>query len=159
MCDKCAKTLRGLVKPHVAATCPLVKGLYCGMCAVYGHSQANCPDVDAAYYRSPQFMEQLIPPSLLEEYGIKTRTSLVPLPPVEPTIPPMYIPDTQESIRAALISMDVKPKLCHAKNAAEEIQVNKGKLAELGREIIYVDPDAVIPPYAPVKKWILKKRV
>ena len=105
------------------------------------------------------FVEQLVPPSALEEYGIMSRTPLTPLPPVVTRIPPMYIPDTSEALRAALISMDVKPKICQAQNVDEEIRINKERLEELGRDIEYVDPKEIVPPYSqPPRKYALKRK-
>jgi hypothetical protein len=93
------------------------------------------------------FIEQLIPPSALEEYGITSRTPLKSTP-IVGRVPPMVIPDTSEGLRAALISMDVKPKICQAQNVAEEMRINKMRLQEVGREIEYVDPKEVVPPYS-----------
>jgi hypothetical protein len=105
------------------------------------------------------FVEQLVPPSALEEYGIVSRTPLTPLPPVATRIPPMYIPDTSEALRAALISMDVKPKICQTQNVDEEIRINKERLEEVGREIVYVDTKAVVPAYSqPPRRYALKRK-
>jgi len=165
MCDRCYKTLKGLVKPHAVTLCPLAGALYCGVCAVYGHSPAGCPDAVTRAFRSPQYLEQLIPPSALEEYHITSRTPLSYVPPVVPLqIPPMRVPETTEAVRAALISIDVKPKICQVQNAAEELKANKlrleGAVAELGREVQFVNPAEVLPPYAdpPIRRFKLRKK-
>jgi hypothetical protein len=75
MCDNCKKTLGKCVKSHDINSCPLKKGSYCCLCACYGHSVRKC--TKDTTYRSPEFLEQLIPTSLLEEYGINTNTKLV----------------------------------------------------------------------------------
>lgn len=158
-CTACWSTLKGLVKPHEPAFCPLKKGYYCGVCATYGHSPSTCPDTTTHLFRQPMFVEQLIPPSALEEYGITSRTPLTPVPLEATRIPPMYIPETSEALRAALISIDVKPKICQAQNVAEEIRINKERLGEVGREIVYVDPKEVVPAYSPPpKKYVLKRK-
>ena len=158
-CTACWSTLKGLVKPHETAFCPLKRGYYCGVCASYGHPPSVCPDTTTHLFRAPMYVEQLIAPSLLEEYGITSRTPLKPLPPVKDMVPPMVIPDTSEGLRAALISMDMKPKICQSQNGAEELRINKARLQELGREMVFVDPKEVVPPYSqPPRKYALKKR-
>jgi hypothetical protein len=131
---------------------------------VYGHSPAGCPDTVTHSFRVPQYLEQLIPPSMLEEYRITSRTALSYVPPVARLeIPPMRVPDTAEAVRAALISIDVKPKICQLQNAAEELKANKARLegALTGREVVFVNPTEVLPPYAEpaVKKFKLRKKV
>ena len=107
-------------------------------------------------YRQPMYMEQLIPPSAVEEYGIRTRTPLSPLAPVPSAIPPLYVPETVEALRAVMTAMDLKPKVCQTQNSAEEIRINKARIQE-GREVIFVNSEK-IPPYAPVKKFVLKRK-
>ena len=154
MCNICAPILKGLVKPHEEGHCPLKKERYCGVCARYGHGPTDCPDTVTQLFRSAVYVEQLIPPGLLEEYGITSRTPLKPLPLVEPMIPPMYVPDNSEAIRAALVSMDIKPKICQTQNVADEIRVNKARLQGHGREVIFVDAAPTVPP----KRFPLKKK-
>lgn len=159
-CKACWSTLKGLVKTHEPAFCPLRKGYYCGVCACYGHSPVACPDTLTQLYRQPTFLEQLIAPSALEEFGITSRTPLkkvLPLP-VE-RVPPMVVPETSEGLRAALISVDIRPKICQTQNVAEEIRINKGRLQEVGRELVFVDPKEVVPAYSqPPKKFVLKRK-
>ena len=158
-CTACWSTLKGLVKAHDAAFCPLKKGFYCGVCACYGHSPATCPDTLTNLYRQPMFVEQLIPPSALEEYGITSRTPLKPMALPANRVPPMVIPETSEGLRAALISIDVKPKICQAQNVAEEIRINKVRLQESGRELVFVDPAEVVPAYSqPPRKFALRRK-
>ena len=165
MCDKCFAVLKNLVKPHMAAMCPLSKGYYCGACACYGHTATRCPDTMTQMFRVPQYMEQLISPTLLEEYKIHSRTPLYFVPEVKPLIPPMVVPETSEALRAALISMDIKPKICQAQNVAEEMRINKLRVEEsamaLEREVEFIDPNAVLPPFAaPItkRKYKLRKK-
>ena len=74
-------------------------------------------------------------------------------------MPPMVIPETSEGLRAALISMDVRPKICQAQNVAEELKINKARLEELGRELVFVDPKEVVPAYSqPPKKFALRRK-
>ena len=147
MCDKCYSTLANLVKPHEMSMCPLKRSLYCGVCAIYGHSSAACPDTVTHLFRTPHYMEQLIPPSLMEEYAINTRTPIAALPRPESRLPPLCIMETAEALRAVLISIDVKPKICQAQNSKEEIKVNRARIISemegVGREVAFIEPTVV----------------
>jgi hypothetical protein len=92
-------------------------------------------------------MEQLIPPSLMEEYAINTRTPIAPLPRPETRLPPLCIMETAEALRAVLISIDVKPKICQAQNSKEEIKVNRARIISemegVGREVTFIEPAVV----------------
>jgi len=159
MCDNCVSTLKHLVKPHDVKRCPLKRALYCGVCATYGHSPAGCPDTVTQMFREPHYMEQLIPPSLMAEYGITSRTPIGALAKAEESLPPMCLTETTESLRAALTSIDVKPKICQAQNSKEEIKVNKARLITemeaVGRKVEFIDQN--VPPYA--AKCKLRKKV
>ena len=145
ICRKCAPILGRLVKKHTEDACPLIRGSYCGLCASYGHSPSNCPDGVTRAYREPQFMEQLIPPSLMEKYGIATRSPLPSNPkPEEATEWLMEVPETDEALRAALVAAGVKPMICQEKGKKEnrEITENKKRLQKvadrLGRRLVFL---------------------
>ena len=74
MCDYCKDTFKNLTD-HTIIDCPLRKGAYCCLCACYGHIPRNC--IKDKIHLEPQFLEQLIPPSLLEENGINTNTPII----------------------------------------------------------------------------------
>jgi hypothetical protein len=57
---------------------------YCGLCSKRGHFHNDCPDVISLRMRKPEYIEQLIPPSLRERYKIQT---LTPLPIKNPEVP------------------------------------------------------------------------
>jgi len=72
MCDICKAVLGKNVKKHEKHQCPLKKASYCCYCSCYGHTPRFC-NKDTTY-REPQFLEQLIPSCVLEEFGITTST-------------------------------------------------------------------------------------
>ena len=123
---------------------------YCGMCALYGHSPADCPDSHSAVYREPHFVEQLVPPSLLAEFGITSRTPLNGIRIEElPQKCLMVVPETEEAIRAAIVAAGEKPMICQGKGKREkkEMNENKKKLQKIadaaGKKLVYAkDPSA-----------------
>jgi hypothetical protein len=85
MCDVCKKppySFRGT--KHEPVACPFKTSQYCSSCAVYGHTLASCPSPINPFYTTPCYMEQLISPALLKQYGIVS-TTLLPtmVPPLE----------------------------------------------------------------------------
>jgi len=131
----------------MADACPLRKAKYCGLCACYGHDPVTCPDTLSRVYREPQFMEQLIPPNMLMEFGIQSKTPLLNVrAPQEPTRMLMEIPETDEAIRAAIIAAGEKPMICQEKGRREKREMieNKKKLQKIadlaGKRLIYVKP-------------------
>ncbi len=143
--------LRSFAKPHAPGACPISAASYCGTCAIYGHSPANCPDVEAAAYSQPLYVEQLLPPSLLELYSI---TSTTPLPHVnlESVIPAseskhfIEVPETDDALRAAVTAAGGKPMICQQKGKREnrELLENKKRLIKLaeekGQSVIFITP-------------------
>jgi len=73
MCDFCKGKFLS-IREHLFVNCPIRKGTYCCLCACYGHLPRNCAKDKLAL--EPEFLEQLIPPSLLEENGIYTCTKV-----------------------------------------------------------------------------------
>jgi hypothetical protein len=90
-------------------------------------------------------MEQLIPPSLMETYGISTRTPLPSNPTPEKAAEWLLeVPETDEALRAALVAAGVKPMICQEKGKKEnrEITENKKRLQKvadrLGRKLVFI---------------------
>ena len=73
MCDFCKGKFLS-IREHIFVNCPIRKGTYCCLCASYGHLPRNCARDKLTL--EPEFLEQLIPPSLLEENGINTCTKI-----------------------------------------------------------------------------------
>ena len=98
-------------------------------------------------------MEQLVPPSLLAEFKITTRTPLqvkrVPDFAVHQKI--VQVAETEDAIRAALVSYGEKPMICQGKGKREkrELIENKKKLQKImtaaGRRLIFVKEEAELP--------------
>lgn len=129
MCENCIKILGKCVAPHFKypEKCPLKTASYCCLCSSYGHSVRDCK-LDQTY-RSPQFLEQLIPPSLLEENRIVTNTPIVTknklstMPePMKPTIDAI---DDPKAIRALLKSFHDLPKKEERGNTKYKKHLNK----------------------------------
>lgn len=125
--------------------CPLRKLRYCGICAVYGHNEHNCPDEDAMTEREPLYLEQLIPASLAMDYNIQSTTLLSSKPPLRVRQKPiMEIPENEEAIRAALVAAGEKPMICQERGRREkkELTENKKRLQKIadiyGRRLVFV---------------------
>lgn len=71
MCDFCKDKFIS-IREHQFIDCPIRKGTYCCLCSSYGHLPRNCAKDKKTL--EPEFLEQLIPPSLLEENNINTST-------------------------------------------------------------------------------------
>ena len=90
-------------------------------------------------------MEQLIPPSLLAEFNIQSKTPLVGHRIPEPAQQGiMAVAETDEAIRAALVAAGEKPMICQEKGRREkrEMTENKKKLQKIadiaGKKLVYV---------------------
>ena len=146
-CTSCRGVLGSLTLPHTVDKCPLSKLRYCGICAIYGHNEHNCPDQDAMKHREPLYLEQLIPSSLIADYNIQSQTMITTKPPLRvPQKPIMEVPETEEALRAALVAAGVKPMICQEKGKKEkkEIIENKKRLQKVadiyGRKLVFVKP-------------------
>ena len=91
-------------------------------------------------------MEQLIPASLMEQYGVTTRSPL-PMHPLTTGAAQevlMEVPETDEAVRAALLMVGVKPMICQEKGKKEnkELTENKKRLQVVadaaGRKLVFV---------------------
>lgn len=148
-CTQCRTTLGRLVKRHAPDACPLLKGSYCGLCASYGHCPATCPDTFTRQFREPQFLEQLIPAGLLEQYGIATATPLCRTAAAAAAAQPpadkfLEVPENDEALRAAVLAAGGKPMICQEKGKKEnrELKENKKRLQKLadakGQKLVFV---------------------
>jgi hypothetical protein len=135
MCD-CSKLK--LVSDHDPQACPVTAALFCSICQIYGHPTMKCPDLDTWHYRKPEFVEQLIPSSLLDHYKIK---SLTPMNPEVKTHPPyihgdpiIEIPNDSEgkNIRATLSSYNLP---CASVKENKRVLEEFGNL--IGKRILY----------------------
>jgi hypothetical protein len=122
-----------------------MKGSYCGLCASYGHSPSCCADGVTRAYREPQFVEQLIPPSLIEQYGIKTRSPIPGVPePAKAKEWLLEVSETEDVLRAVLTAAGVKPMICQEKGKSNqrEITENKKRLQKVadkvGRKLVFL---------------------
>jgi len=77
MCSICKDVLTNFAIEHIESRCPLRNSRYCSNCAKYGHLTGSCPALPSIMFREPAFLEQLICPSDLKEFGIITRTPIV----------------------------------------------------------------------------------
>lgn len=176
VCSHCKSFFGSLARRHQVEACPLKRGSYCGLCATYGHSPAECPDVALDPFREPQFVEQLVPSSLLEMWGIESRTPLSSAATISAAAAAavtqkeyyMEVPETDEALRAALTAAGVKPMICQEKGKKRktELQENKRRLQKVaeahGRKLIFVSPGKVLGDFegelgeAPVAEAVAK---
>jgi len=76
MCDLCRTLPQEFPRPHPPHKCRLANALYCSSCASYGHILADCPAPPPKSSTMPQYVEQLVPPSLIKALNITTKTPL-----------------------------------------------------------------------------------
>lgn len=144
MCDNCKDVLKGYKLKHEKSACPLLQLSYCGICAKRGHFTIDCPDDTVLEYRQPTYMEQLIPPSLLDAHKIETQTPIRPRTNLRQLHEPVLeVSRKAESVRSILFAYS-RPCKINGKEAAEENEAQLEKLAhELKRKLIYkVDEQA-----------------
>ena len=159
-CRECRPILGSLSVPHTVENCALRKLRYCGICAVYGHNEHNCPDEGAMEFREPLYIEQLIPSNTLMEYNIQSATPLPAAKKIKAAPKPiLVVPETEEAIRAALMAVGEKPMICQQKGrtGGKELLENKKRLQKVadiyGRRLIFVDnPTKPLADTVPPKK-------
>ena len=61
---------------HGPNQCPVDASLFCSICQENGHPTMKCPDRAFWHYRKPEFVEQLIPISILNHYNIRSLTPI-----------------------------------------------------------------------------------
>ena len=138
MCTKCKDILIRAVQKHSPMTCPIVRSSYCSICSAYGHTTLDCPDETVLEHRVPEFMEQLIPHSILDMYSIKSRTPLLEKPNIDLEKPKaiLEVYDTDKCIRTILMNYN-KP----SSGKAKENRIRMQHLAdELGRKLVFMKP-------------------
>ena len=115
--------------------CPLLRASYCGICARSGHARINCPDKQVMECGTVQYLEQLIPPSVLDTYNIQTRTPLpshLVVKAKEDWL--LEVPDNEKDIRVVLMN--------HGKSLSTRAKENRVRLErladELGRKLVYL---------------------
>jgi hypothetical protein len=96
---------------HGPGECPIVGAQFCGPCGCYGHTAATCARVRDCHE---------IPDDLFDDLEQET-----PAP-----NPVFVIPQTMEAVRAALVSLDIKPMTCQAegKRKGRELKENLERL-------------------------------
>jgi hypothetical protein len=106
---------------HTEQHCPLRNSQYCSYCADYGHLTKKCPAKPSAQFTEPIYVEQLLPPSVMKEYGITTRT-LLPASGVKEEPPRLLEIEDNDRIIATYLSVhSVKPvKGCTKRHLLEE---------------------------------------
>ena len=73
-CSHC-KAIVGLIRTHPAGIlCPVAASLRCSGCSCYGHTTDSCDVI--THVTRPTYLEELIPPDLVELYGINTLTPI-----------------------------------------------------------------------------------
>jgi hypothetical protein len=138
MCDNCKHVLKGYKIKHDISSCPLFQLSYCGICAKRGHFTLECPDDEVLEFRQATFMEQLIPPSLLDAYKIETQTPLLSRQePRQLHEPVLEVSRKAEAVRSILFAYN-RPCKTNGREAAEENEAQLEKLAhELKRKLVY----------------------
>ena len=118
-------------------SCPIQ--YYCSICARQcNHTTLRCPNKEALLYRKPTCLEQLIPTSLLDAYGIESET---PLPDLKYEITPrfqsvMEIVDTDRDVRAAMLNYGKSEK-----GKIRDLKIQLNKIAdELGKTLVFIKP-------------------
>lgn len=137
MCDVCSTIYRSDTK-HDISVCPVRSALFCSVCQITGHSTFKCPDKATWRMRTPEYIEQLIPPSLLRHHTITSQTPIqsVNAAPIECSYSPVLevpVDTTGQYIRATLA--------CH-NLPSSSIKENKRVLeafgALIGKKVVYV---------------------
>lgn len=134
MCTKCQDILKGFQLIHSVADCPLVQTSYCGACASRGHSTSECPDPQIWKHREPEYLEQLLPVSIMTQYNITTKTPLPTRQWTRMQQPIMEVKDDDVHVRAILRNHDKQ-----ISGRDKENRVRLQKLAdELGQKLVFV---------------------
>ena len=123
---------------HKISDCPLLRSSYCSICCSYGHLTDDCPDCEVLQHRQPEFMEQLVPPSVLQHYKITSRT---PLPSTDVSKSYRFeavleIEESDKAIRQVLMNYDIQP----SGRMKENRRLLKQLADELGRKLVYLAP-------------------
>lgn len=144
---------------HAAGHCPVTASLFCSICQETGHPTMKCPRRDTWHSRKPEFVEQLIPLSVLQHYKIETRT---PIPGVDNKhYPYLYksvieIPYDKDgkNIRATLAAHNI-PSSSVKEN--ERVAIVYGDL--IGKTVSFINKELDVPNEKPVKSKAKPKLV
>lgn len=138
MCSICSSvsSVLAIRTPHRSVDCPLALMLYCSICCDSGHSTERCPNTEAKAHREVEFVEQLVPPSLLVQHGILTRT---PLPKkAEKQLvhhaAVWEVEDNEKTIRHLLLAAGITPSGLEKRNRRMLKQLADGK----GLHLVYL---------------------
>ena len=140
MCSNCKEILGKKTLKHDPAYCPIAQSRYCGVCAKYGHTTLKCPDKEALYYRKPTCLEQLIPSSVLDAYGVCTNTPLsdpsIELQNAHTPVLEIIEDEKNKSLKAVLLN--------HGESDRGTIKELKARMQKLGdklhRKVVYIKP-------------------
>jgi hypothetical protein len=137
MCE-CARLK--ITPDHPDQACPVKAALFCSICQIHGHPTMKCPERHIWHYRKPEFVEQLLPMSVLEHYKI---TSLTPITSgVKEHIPYIHgdpvieIPQDEDgkNIRATLSSHNLP-----SSSIKDNIRLIKDFGSLLGKEVVFTE--------------------
>ena len=137
MCSNCKHIGIKYLK-HDEMNCPITQSNYCGICARKGHTTLRCPDKEAIHFRKPTCIEQLIPGSVLDAYGI---CSYTPIPDPVYDLDPIHTPvleviDIDKNIRAILLNYGKSDK-----GKLKDLRIRLAKLSdEMGKKLVYIKP-------------------
>jgi len=149
MCSICSTVLK--VQQHSTLDCPIRSALFCSICQDFGHATLKCPERDTWHYRKPEFIEQLIPSSILSHYKITSLTKITSgvkeHPPYIHGDPVIDVPedDDGKNIRATLASYNLP---CSSVKENKRVLEAYGNL--IGKKIDYEEPT--------VKRTLLTKK-
>jgi len=155
----CSCSKLNLPEIHEPGHCPVTAFLFCSICQEHGHATMKCPNKATWHYRTPEFVEQLIPLSVLRHYKIET---LTPIPGKNHEhIPYIYDPVIEipydkdgKNIRATLAAYNM-PSSSVKENA--RIINALGELIEKKVSVLNTEP--VVPNEKPVKSKAKPKLV
>ena len=141
MCDICNPIYHSDTR-HDISVCPVRSALYCNVCQIYGHSTIRCPNRTAWQVRKPEYLEQLISPSLLLHHNITTQTPIqkpnsLPLPSIY--TPVLEVPEDKDGkyIRATLASHNLP-----SSGLKENKRVLEAFGALIGKKVVYIQNEA-----------------
>lgn len=138
MCSNCQDVLIGFSIPHPVSHCPLLASSYCSLCCSYGHLTEKCPDEEGFEYRKVQFVEQLVPYSLLQQYKITSQTPLAthPTPKQFRHEPVLEVEESDKAIRQILMNYSIQP----SGKMKENRRMLKQLSEQIGRKLVYLKP-------------------
>lgn len=137
MCSKCQDILIGFSIPHPVSACPLQKTSFCSLCCCYGHLTECCPDDGAQESRTIQFVEQLVPHSLLQQYNITSQTPLSHFAEKRNRFEAVLeVEETDRAIRQVLMNYSIQP----SGKMKENRRLLKVLSEELQRKLVYLKP-------------------